>query len=798
MSFINYPSALPYFESLHKEELLSDLVKKLGNGKQVLGDIDSLKIHGGDEEKGEAAHPFMEAFDKVANLTTTTNGALTNATTEDACVDLYYGIHSVQPSFRDTLLKASWKKDPLLTVHIIFYARSIPRGRSLLDPFLTSYGWLLLNHPQTAIKNLHYLIDGTVRTDAQLQANIRKEKKNMEAKEEGWEVLSDEGNSEELLIRRDFKTHGCWKDLNSLLTVYCQGEVSGRKDNKEYKALRWPLQERQPKSRAISRKGQKERYQLRKEMNEEEKKKHLEECQKMNMEHNKLQTEKARNDRLKLRAERNKTVCDLLENDETYRALHFTIATLYANQLKTDLAQVEKNKVAIAEKKMMNGRHALGMNVSLAAKWAPSLCLSHDKHTFLATSIAEALYPPSQYQDKDETRVHYLNKVRELYRKEYLIPLRKAMDITEHYKASGKWDKVDIRHMPSVCLEKNMPLFFKHASDTVISYMDDVAKGNKKVSGATLTPNELVYKAINGGIPKKLAELVGKVPGLTEKYISTQSNLVNGQWNTLIESIRNTSLLASGGKENKKKKKVDLGECIAICDVSGSMMSGADKPEEVPYNAAIGLSLVITNLAKPPFNGAVITFSQDPSVVKVDTSLTFTEQVKKITDIEAGFNTDICKVFTDVLLPMAKKYNIAPKDMVKRLFIFTDMGFDDGPNGMEEFMTTQDFIRKQYSDAGYDMPELVWWNLCSTYYYSADKMNAPTTAKDAGTTLLSGFSASMLKTFLDGDIEDDEKKDTLDIDGVTTEEAMEHQETPDDFMKKAVCHESFNGLIVVD
>lgn len=786
MSFINYPSALPYFESLHQTDLLDTLVSQLGNEQQV--DIASLKI--------KASHPFMDAYDKTANLTLTTNGALTNTSTLDSCLNLYYCIHDVTPANRDKRFKASYDQNPLLTLQTIFYARSIHRGKSLLDAFLNAYSWLLINHPQTAIKNLHLLIDGTVRTDAQLQELRRNETKNAKAKEEGWDVLSD--TEEELFIRRDFKSHGCWKDLNTLLTVYCQGELEGIKnypvpnerrrvmvDCPTYTALHWPRDGRCKKVRRIARREQTIRYNLRLYMTEEDAKKNVEECHALHFKSNALKQEEARKKRHETRLQRNKTVSDLLENDHTYRALHFTIARLYADQLKQDMEQLNKNR---AEKK--KDRHALAFNLSLAAKWAPTLGHSHDKHTFLATSISEVLYPPSLHQEKDESRVHYLNKVRELYRKEYLVPLRKALDITEHYKASGKWDQVDIRHMPSVCLNQNMSLFFKHAPDTVMNYMNDVASGKKKVSGATLSPNQLVFSACEDGIKPNLRKLVDSVPGLAEKFLSAQSSLVNGQWNTLLGSIRDTALL-SCDKKDTNKKKIDLGECLAICDVSGSMMCGGLKPEMAPYYAAIGLSLIVTNLAKPPFNGAIITFTSEPDVLKVDTSLTFSEQVKILTDSPAGYNTDLCKVFTDVLLPMAKKHNLAPEDMVKRLFIFTDMQFDDAPNGMDELMTTQDFIRKQYKEAGYEMPELVWWNMCSSSQYLSNAQNTPVTKDDAGVRLLSGYSASMIKTFLDGDVEEDEQKDE-----------EEHEEVkainPVDAFKKAVGHESFNGLVVYD
>lgn len=800
MSYVNYPSSLPYFESLHKDDLLEDLVAKLGNEQQ--GDIASLVI----DKEEKATHPFMDAYNKTANLSRTDNGALTNKSTLDGCLDLYYYINNVEPTGRDARLKASWTQDPLLTVKIILYARSIHRGKSLLESFLNAYSWLLINHPQTAIKNLHMLVDGKVRTDARLQSARKKEKMDAKTKDEGWEVLSDDAKEEDLLSRRDFKSHGCWKDLNTFLTIYCQGELNGISnypvpDARQryivacptYKALCWPRHSRDKKVRRIARREQTIRYNLRLSMTEEDAKKNVEECNAKSAIQNALKKEEARKKRLETRVERNKTVSDLLENDEVYRALHFTIAKLYANQLRVDMDQLTRNRISIAENKMKNGKYALGFNLSLAAKWAPTLGLSHDKHTFLATSISEALFPPQSYQEKDETRVHYLNKVRELYRKEYLGPLRQALDITEHYLASGKWDKVDIRHMPSVCLDKNMGLIFKHAPDTVIKYMEDVAQGKRKVSGATLAPNELVYRVVEGNIKPKLRSLIDGVPGLTEKFFATQTNMINGQWDTLLGSIRDTSLLACD--KDTSKKRVDLGECLAICDVSGSMFGGSIKPEMSPYYAAIGLSLIVANLAKPPFNGAIITFTDQPDLLKVDTNLSFSEQVKIIAESEAGYNTNLCKVFTDVLLPMAKKHNLAPEDMVKRLFIFTDMEFDDAPNGIDEFTTTQDFIRKQYKDAGYEMPELVWWNMCSAgINMRPTDSNTPATKDDVGVSVLSGYSASMIKTFLDGDVAED-KETEIKGDGTVAEKTPY---TPVDVMKKSVCHESFDGVVVID
>jgi hypothetical protein len=796
MSFVNYPAALPYFGELHDQGLLNDLVAELNDispaSKTAVANLTaSLKNN-----------RFMAAFDEMANQRLTTNGALTNASSCDAVIDLFYGIESVAVKGRNALFQDAWNMDPLTTLHIMFYARSIHRGKSAKESFLDAFCWLLQHHPRTALANLHVLIDGTVRTDAQLEGNRRKEKKKKQAEGEGWDVVDDDAAEveEPLLERRDFKTHGYWKDLCTILTIYCQGELTGpsSKNDFKYKALAWPRTPRDANVRSRSRRLENVRYFARKKMTPEEKAKDLQRMEQLSEENNKKQKEFAQEKRHEARVQRFRTVCKLLNKDKTYRALHFTIARLFANQLKTDMAQLEKNK----SDKTLTGRHALGFNLSLAAKWAPSLCHSHDKHTLLATSIAELLFPPQEYQSKDETRKHYVNKVRELYRKQYLVPLRAALDITEHYMQEGKWELVDIRHMPSVCLTQNFGLFFKHARETLIAYMDEVAKGNKKVSGATLGPHDLVHCVRTGDVPPKLSRLFSNSPELLVQYIETQKQMINGQWDTLLGSIRDTSLLTGGGldKNGKKKKRIDLGECLAVCDVSGSMMAGAnsDEPQKQPLNAAIGLSLIISNLAKPPFNGAIITFSHDPTLFKVDTNQTFTEQVNTVLDSPMGYNTDLCKVFTNVLLPMAKKYNLKQEDMVKRLFIFTDMEFDACDNGMDSYLTTHEFIRKQYQDAGYEVPELVWWNLCSNQAYLTNKvMTVPVTKDDVGVSLLHGFSSAMVKTFLDGDIsEDDDNEEEKEIDGPKTEEPQ--QTTAMSFIKKAVYHKSFNSLVVVD
>ncbi|OBZ87094.1 hypothetical protein A0J61_04851 [Choanephora cucurbitarum] len=786
-SFATYPASLPFFKDLHDEELLGKLILELGQDKLV-NDTSKLDI-------SERKHPFMDAYEKKANETLTTNGGLTNASTLDPIIDLFYGYDTVKTEGRNQMYEAAWKADPMMTLRIIFYGRSIHRGKSLTSAFYTAFCWLLINHPRTALANLHMLIDGKVRTDAQLQYNRVKKAKKVRAEKQGWDMVDEEDNYK-LLDRRDYKTHGYWKDLCSILTIYAQGELEGHK-NSEYLALAWPRMEHDRQAHKEKKAEIKRLYEERKNMSPEGKAKYREEADRKTREKNETKKAKAKEDRYKTRAERNERSQLLLKNDKKYRALHFTIARLFAKQLKADIEQLETNKKMLEEGKL-SGRHALGFNLSLAAKWAPSLGNSHDKHTFLATSIAEVLFPPETYQDKEETREHYLNEARDRYRKQYLIPLRNALDLIDHYKQPGHWEQVDISHMPSKCLQKELGLFFRHAPETVMKYMDELSQGKRKVSGATLGPHELVHRFRTRDIDDNLRSLLQQNAELYEKFSSMKATTINAQWDTLIKSIRETSLLNCD--DSKKSKKVDLGDCLAICDVSGSMFSGNDPkyPEMAPFNAAIGLSLVITNLAKPPFNGAIITFSAEPEMFKVNTSAKFTDQVEEVMACDAGFNTDLAKVFTDVLLPMAKEHKIKPEDMVKRLFIFTDMNFDACDNGGDKLMKTHDFICKQYQDSGYEVPEIVWWNLCSAKeYMSPKKMNTPIDKDDLGITLLSGFSSAMIKAFFDGEAEEEEDEEENE-EGDENESKQKEKKGPMDFIRKSVCHESFDGLVIID
>jgi hypothetical protein len=88
-----------------------------------------------------------------------------------------------------------------------------------------------------------------------------------------------------------------------------------------------------------------------------------------------------------------------------------------------------------------------------------------------------------------------------------------------------------------------------------------------------------------------------------------------------------------------------------------------------------------------------------------------------------------------------------PNDyIVKNIFIFTDMQFNAASNCecSDNEKTLFETIKKKYTKALYTMPKLIFWNL----RHSEDAF--PITCNENGYIYLSGFSAELLKIFMNG------------------------------------------------
>ncbi|KAK1286055.1 hypothetical protein QJS10_CPB20g00932 [Acorus calamus] len=424
--------------------------------------------------------------------------------------------------------------------------------------------------------------------------------------------------------------------------------------------------------------------------------------------------------RMEKRGSAAKKAIERYERDPDYRLLHDLVCEFFAASLVADLERLKSGKF---------------YEIGLAAKWCPSLDSSYDRSTILCEGIATRVFPldsAPEYADMEEA--HYVYKVRDRLRREVLVPLREKLELPEVYMTANRWGSLPYNRVASVAMKKYKYLFKKHDEERFGKYLESVKKGEAKIAAGALLPHEILAEA-----PNEVAEL---------------------QWRRMVSDLQ---------------EKGKFRNCIAVCDVSASMNG-------TPMDVCVALGMLVAELSEEPWKGKVITFSEKPQL-HVIKGKTLAEKMSFVKRMEWGMNTDFQAVF-DRILEVAVEGRLEPERMIKRVFVFSDMEFDEASrvrpsyymgygeaSSVRSWETDYMVIRRKYEEKGYGsaVPEIVFWNL-------RDSRSTPVTSMDKGVALVSGFSKNLLKLFLEGD-------------GIID---------PEIIMDAAIAGEEYSNLVVFD
>ena len=734
--------------------------------------------HATNSKLSSAGHRFMKGLLGLhrkqqpphwENKMLTENADVTFRSTKEPLVDLFSELEDVVsgPRLRE-LLDAAWCDDPLATLKIIFNARSIHLGKSSRLTFYRCAGWLAQNHPLTLVSNLPWLS----------RPIIEKVAKKDDGRDEMVLVDHKADVDENDLARFDVRNgvaHGYWKDLLNILVLSVQGKLD---------VLANP--------RGI--------------LNTKTKKKHGKQLR-----HDQMDQEEVKLARHESRDRRHQAAVMAFNQNPVHRALHLTIARLFASQLKADLAILRDDSAALTKKK-----------ISLCAKWAPSNKLFHDKHTFIVSSIAEILHPKSEFvdimspanlEDEDERKL-YLLHAREAYRKD-VAALRRHLQVVERDLTANTLENIKYERVPSLSMRIYSSIFAEKDTERFEAYVNRVASGRAQISGATLLPSTLIKTVRDGGWTGSSSRQGTSVRGRGKRHRAfpnagitpkedISAKVVDGQWRALVQRIKKSGTLASS---------------IAICDVSGSMYGPVFPDGTCPMDSAIGLSLLLAEVTAPPFGGAFVTFSARPTVQEVILTETLQDKYQRLSTSAWGMNTDFVAVFEKLILPMALANKLKPEEMVKRVFVFSDMQFDAAQSADARWTTSYERIQKQFKAAGYEIPQLVFWNLAggragyngTTSGPGVPPAPKPVLADQAGTAIVSGYSQGLLKVFLEngsfGEPEEDEEvietvesEDLLgsDNDEVVIEKRKKLKMDPLSTVRRAISHKAYSMLEIFD
>lgn len=365
---------------------------------------------------------------------------------------------------------------------------------------------------------------------------------------------------------------------------------------------------------------------------------------------------------------------------------------------------------------------ALGQReqITLAGKWAPRE--TSTKHGWLHKVLALNMF--SHYVATAKNRVSLSkaeNKAKMEFRKA-LSKLNVALGTVQVKQCAKQWSEIAPEKQTSITMFKQKRAFLNKTKkgeqksveeDRIVcaqkfeEYISRAASGEVKAKGTRVSLVDFAKEAI----------FLSDHPEAPD--YETNAALLDAQWANNSESVG------------------ALGNMIAMVDVSGSMAGD-------PLHAAISLGIRVAE--KSVLGKRIMTFSNTPKWVNLDSCNGYTECVEKVKEADWGMNTNFEKALDMILESIVSNKLSADvaQDMV--LVIFSDMQMDAACRGATNDALYEE-IRKKYVIAGlqtcgtpYTPPHILFWNLRSTSGF-------PTTSTTKNATMMSGFSAALLNTF---------------------------------------------------
>ncbi len=168
-------------------------------------------------------------------------------------------------------------------------------------------------------------------------------------------------------------------------------------------------------------------------------------------------------------------------------------------------------------------------------------------------------------------------------------------------------------------------------------------------------------------------------------------------------------------------------DMLAVIDNSGSMYSQSSPR---PAAVALSLGLYLAERNKGAFKGHFITFSEKPRLIELKGD-TYADRLEYAASFSEVANTDLEAVF-DLILRAAVKNNLPQNELPAKLVIISDMEFDICTENA--LLTNFENAKAKYAEHGYNLPEIIFWNMASRNRQQPVRMN------EQGVALVSGVT----------------------------------------------------------
>ena len=326
-------------------------------------------------------------------------------------------------------------------------------------------------------------------------------------------------------------------------------------------------------------------------------------------------------------------------------------------------------------------------HVSLLGKWLPSVNTSSKATRNLARKIAYKL----GLKERD-------------YRKT-LSSLRGRIGIVESKMSEKLWDKIEYSYVPSKANIKYSRAFLRNDFDRRVKFIKEANEKNVKINSSVNFPHEII----------KMMKSSDDAPSM------------EALWKNLPDYLSGKS-----------------GRIITVIDTSFSMMCSSvfrsSNGPLVPYDIAKAIGIYFSERLEGEFKDKLITFSKSPKYIDLSSCKDLYSKVSFIDQYKECSNTDIYKVFR-LILNTAKINGLRQDEIPDNVLIISDMEFD-ASRVDDDIDYLFEKIKKEYSENGYLLPKLSFWNICSR------NCAFPVQENENGLSLISGFSPSVVSMIL--------------------------------------------------
>jgi len=298
------------------------------------------------------------------------------------------------------------------------------------------------------------------------------------------------------------------------------------------------------------------------------------------------------------------------------------------------------------------------------------------------------------------------------YRKR-LVELTK---VVETQMCAKDWDNINFSHVPSVASARYKKAFARHTEKY------------KEWAAALVSKDPEVRESVkvNAGAVYPYDVLKGLYNGYHTNYDKANLDHIVAQWEALPNYVGDASILP-------------------LVDVSGSMTSSAggynSKSTTTCLDVAVSLGLYLADKNKGKFKDTFLTFSSKPQLMHLKGNIL--DKHHQMCTSKWEMNTNLHAAIQKIL-DVAVEGSVPQEEMPSMLLILSDMQFDQCANYDDSAMQ---MIARKYAEAGYAMPNIVFWNLNA-------HDNVPARFNDKGVALVSGFSPAIVKGVLAADLDD--------------------------------------------